>query len=71
MLLQTLPGIAPANQQGESLAAEGVDHARCVDAAPARRFAGGIDVRAIFKRQAVDADHPVNRRINGESDNQV
>ena len=47
------------------------DHARGVDTAPARRFVSGIDVRAILKRQPVDADHMVNRRINSKSDNQV
>ena len=71
MFVQTLPRISPANQQGESFAAERVDHARGIDPAPARRFARGVDVRAILKGQAIDADHTVNRRINSKSDNQV
>ena len=36
LLLQALAGIAAGDQHGQGFAAEGVDHARCVDAAAAR-----------------------------------
>ena len=70
-LFQPLAGIAARDQHRVGFAAEGVDHARRVDAAPARRFAAGVDVGAVFKGQAVDAEDPVDGRIDGEGDNQT
>ena len=52
-------------------AAKRMDHASGVDPTATRRFAAGIDVGAIFKRQPVDGDDSVDGRINRDGDDQV
>jgi hypothetical protein len=48
-----------------------MNHTRCIDPAPARRFAYRIDIGAVFERQSIDAENAIDRRINGEGDDQV
>ena len=71
MLLQAFSGIAPEiNSASVFPPNEWITHEALMPRPPADSRVR-IDVRAVFKRQPVDADHPVNRRINGESNNQV
>ncbi len=70
MTLQAAAGFAARGKHRQGFASEGVNHLRSVDAAPARRFPGGEDVRAILKSQMIYADDAVDGRINRKSDNQ-
>ena len=70
MLFHALAGIAAGDEDRVGLAAEGMNHARRVDAAPAGRLAHRVDVGAIFESQAVDTENPVDGGIDGEGDDQ-
>ena len=70
MPFQALARIAAGDQDGQGLAAEGVDDARGVDAAPTRRFAAGIDVGAVLEGQTIDIDDVIDGRIDGKGDDQ-
>src|SRR5579863_4095883 len=71
MLFETLAGIAADDEHRVRVPAEGLNHAGSVEAAPARRFADRIDIGAVLECQAIDAEYPVDGRVNGKSNDQA
>jgi hypothetical protein len=70
-LFEPLARIAAGGEDGDGVAAECVDDLGRIDAASAGRLAARFDVGAILEGQPVDADGPVDRRVDRKSDNQV
>ena len=68
---ESCAALAAGGKNRERLAAERMDDAGGVDAAPARRILAGKDVGAVVEGEAIDGDRPVDRRIHGQGDDQV
>ena len=43
-----------------------MEHPGCIDAAASSGLAGGVDICAVFKGQAIDAEGAVDRRIQSK-----
>src|SRR5579864_359845 len=69
--LEMLAGISACRHNAYSLPPERLDHARSIDAAPARRLTAGVDVGPIVKHQAVNGNRFIDRWINSDGDDQA
>src|SRR6202012_2246783 len=70
-VLETRAALASRGEDSQRRAAKRLDHTGSVDPTATRRIFAGKYVSPVVKGQAIHGDRAVDRRIHGQSDDQL